>query len=221
MKQIDHSTATAAQVKPKKRRSWRSRLLRYGLFLVSLLIVLVLLLGAFGVFWFAYRPLPQTSGSIQLPGLTGEVKVVRDNNGTPHISATSAADLFIAQGYVTAQDRLFQLDFFRRVGAGRLSEVLGSAAIKQDRFLRTIGLRRAAQAEMPSLGAEELQILENYSRGVNLFIDTHKDNLPIEFSLLGYVPEPWTPLELSFLGKVYGLRSERQLYSRNLAGQPG
>ena len=199
MKQIDRTATT--QPRPKKRRSWRSRLLRYALFLVSLLVILVLLAGAFGVAWFGYRPLPQTSGSIQLPGLSGEVKVVRDSNGTPHISATTADDMFIAQGYVTAQDRLFQLDFFRRVGAGRRSEVLGSAAINQDRFLRTIGLRRAAEAEMPSLGAEDLKILEDYSKGINLFIDTHKDNLPIEFNLLGYVPEPWTPLDSVSWGK--------------------
>lgn len=198
MKQLDRTTS---QPNLKKVRSWRSRLLRYALFLVSFLLILVLLAGSFGIFWFGYRPLPQTSGSIQLPGLTGEVKVVRDNSGVPHIAAANSADLFIAQGYVTAQDRRWQLDFFRRVGAGRLSEVLGSAAVDQDRFLRTIGLRRAAQAEMPGIGAEELQILENYSKGVNLFIDTHKDNLPIEFNLLGYVPEPWTPLDSVSWGK--------------------
>ena len=96
MKQIDRTATT--QPRPKKRRSWRSRLLRYALFLVSLLVILVLLAGAFGVAWFGYRPLPQTSGSIQLPGLSGEVKVVRDSNGTPHISATTADDMFIAQG---------------------------------------------------------------------------------------------------------------------------
>ncbi|HEX2914273.1 MAG TPA: penicillin acylase family protein [Chloroflexia bacterium] len=198
MKQIDRTTSGSVKSRPSRSR----RVLKYSLFTLGGLVLLVLLLTAFLLFWLVLRPLPQTGGTLQVAGLTAEVKVVRDKAGVPHITASNAHDLFMAQGYVTAQDRLWQMDFNRRVGAGRLSEVLGEAALSQDRFLRTIGLRRAAAAEESDMTPDERQILENYAAGVNAFIDTHQDNLPLEFSLLGFKPEHWTPLDSITWGKV-------------------
>lgn len=186
----------------RRRRSRFANIVRVGVFsLLSILVLLVVLIGFF-VYWLIIRPLPQTSGNLKIDGLTGQVTVTRDKWGVPHISATNESDLFIAQGYVTAQDRLWQLDFNRRIGEGRLSEVLGNAALDQDKFLRTIGLRRAAEAELASMTAEQKNILESYAKGINDFINTHKDNLPIEFTLLGYVPEQWVPLDSITWGKV-------------------
>ena len=197
MKQV-----SVAAVRPTRRpgrgRRWVRRIL---VGLVVLVLILALLVGAV-VYWFVARPLPQTSGSLQVAGLTSEVKVTRDKWGVAHILAANADDLFMAQGYVTAQDRLWQMEFNRRIGAGRLSEVLGEAALKQDRFLRTIGLRRAAAAEVNDLAASDRQVLEAYARGVNAFINTHQDNLPVEFTLLGFKPEQWTILDSLTWGKV-------------------
>lgn len=198
MKQIDRTVVSAAR--PVRRKG--SRWLRYGGISLGIVLVLVVALIGFGLYWLVMRPLPQTSGSVALPGLSAEVKVVRDKWGVPHITASNASDLFMAQGYVHAQDRLWQMEFHRRIGAGRLSEVLGEAALEQDRFLRTLGLRRAAAEEVGMLSPEDKQILESYARGVNAFISTHKDNLPVEFTLLGFSPAPWEVLDSLTWGKV-------------------
>ena len=114
-----------------------------------LVVVLVLLAGAVG--YFALSPLPKTNGTISAPGLQATVTIYRDEWGVPQIYADNSHDLFFAQGYVHAQDRLFQLDFQRRVGLGRLSEVLGEATLDTDRFLRTLGTNRAAQQDLDAV----------------------------------------------------------------------
>jgi len=192
----------ASGLRPTRKKSLAFRIIRWVLLTFAGLVTLIILLSVFLVLWLVMRPLPQTDGTVQIPGLTAEVKVVRDKSGVPHITAANTADLFMAQGYVTAQDRLWQMDFYRRIGAGRLSEVLGNDALGQDVFLRTIGLRRAASAELDSIPADGKLILESYAKGVSAFIDSHKDNLPIEFTLLGYSPEPWTVLDTLTWGKV-------------------
>ena len=223
MKQASSQPAVRPTVKSRspRRRRWGRRIL---ITLLSILLLLVLLVGA-GLFWFVVRPLPQTTGTLQVVGLTSEVKVVRDKWDVPHITASNADDLFMAQGYVTAQDRLWQMEFNRRIGAGRLSEVLGAAAIEEDRFLRTIGLRRAASAEVNELQPDERRVLENYAKGVNAFINTHQDSLPIEFTLLGFKPEPWTILDTLTWGKVmaYDLSGNytREILRANLVNKLG
>jgi penicillin amidase len=199
-KQLNRAQATP--VAPKKRRSRGKAILRFSLFGLLSVAVIVIVAVAILFYWLLIRPQPETNTTLKISGLTAEVKVVRDKAGVPHIYANNLTDLFIAQGYVTAQDRLWQLEFNRRVGSGRLSEVLGSAALDNDKFLRTIGLRRAAEQELPLLAPEARTIIESYSQGINAFIDTHKDNLPIEFTLLGFTPEPWTPLDSVTWGKV-------------------
>src|SRR5579859_4151513 len=165
----------------------------------------VLALAVVGLAYYViHHPLPPANGTLSLPGLSAPVTVVRDSAGMPHITAANSADLFRAQGYVVAQDRLWQMDFFRRVGAGRLSEVLGArqATLDADRNVRTMGWQRAAQKELDALPAADRALLEQYAAGVNAFLASHQDSLPIEFSILGYKPEPWTPLDTVTFGKV-------------------
>ena len=179
-------------------RRWPGRALRIGLGVLALLIV-----GGVGAaIWAVRHSLPTTSGTLRLAGLSAPVTVVRDGAGMPHLTAANSLDLFRAQGYVVAQDRLWQMDFYRRVGAGRLSEVLGPTPLDTDRFVRTVGWRRAAQKELAALPAEYKLILQAYSDGVNAFLDTHGDELPLEFTILGYKPEHWTPLDTVTFGKV-------------------
>jgi penicillin amidase len=171
--------------------------------LVVLVVLMALALAVSGgAYFFLNRTFPKVSGTLQVAGLQERVEILRDKWGVPHIFAQNEHDVFFAQGYAHAQDRLWQLEFNRRVGAGRLSEVLGEATLKSDRFLRTIGLYRAAQADLAILPAETLAALQAYADGVNAFIDTHRDRLPLEFTLLGFKPEPWTPTDTLAWGKV-------------------
>lgn len=145
------------------------------------------------LWWFVYRPLPQLDGTVSLPGLQQEVTVGRDAWGVPHIRAASLEDLAQAQGYVMAQDRLWQMDLLRRVARGRLSEILGPLTLPVDKEFRTYGFSRAADRDATLLDPESLRLMEAYARGVNKFIEHHRNNLPLEFSLLRYTPEPWRP----------------------------
>jgi penicillin amidase len=165
--------------------------------LVLLIVIVVLAAGGTGVY-LVRKDFPQTDGTLQVSGLQARVDVIRDKYGVPHIYASNDHDLFFAQGYVHAQDRFWQMEFWRRVGAGRLSEILGPSTASTDRYLRTLGLMRAAQTEAGQLGPEERAVLEAYAAGVNAYLSTHKDNLGLEFTLLQangvkFDPEPWTP----------------------------
>ena len=140
--------------------------------------------------WLSRRRLPQTAGTLRLPGLEAAVEVVRDRWGVPHIYAESTHDLMVAQGFVHAQDRLWQMDFQRRLVAGRLAEVLGAVAAPVDRWFRTIGMRRVAEQEVSLIDAGVRADLEAYAAGVSSRIA--RGRLPVEFTLLRYRPEPWT-----------------------------
>src|SRR5579885_3007172 len=115
------------------------------------------------------RPLPRTRGQERLPGLRGDVEIIRDGLGMPHLFATTLEDLFFAQGYVHAQDRLWQMELNRRTAAGRLSELFGEVALEADRFIRRIGLRRAAEQDVPLLSEESRRLSDAYAAGVNAF----------------------------------------------------
>jgi penicillin amidase len=128
----------------------------------------------------------------------GTTTIRRDRWGIPHISADSDADLFTGLGFAMAQDRLFQLDYLRRKGSGRLAEVLGARALPYDQVVRTVGVRRLAEAELGQLSGETLELLSAFSRGVNLHLqqlDESATPLPIEFALLDYRPELWEPVD--------------------------
>jgi penicillin G amidase len=141
----------------------------------------------------ARSALAQTEGRIRLDGLQKPVKVLRDEWGIAHIYAETQDDLFFAQGFVAAQDRLWQMDMWRRAGEGKLAEVLGPRAVERDRFARLIRYRGDMKAEYESYAPDARQIIEAFVRGVNAQIELSKGRLPIEFQLTGSKPEPWTP----------------------------
>ncbi|OLE75676.1 MAG: hypothetical protein AUG02_06900 [Chloroflexi bacterium 13_1_20CM_2_70_9] len=168
----------------------------------SFLAVLVVLSLVLELVILVYRPLPTTDGEFRLLGLEQRAEIVRDSYGVPHVYAQNAHDLFYLQGYVTAQDRLFQMDLYRRAGAGRLAEVLGDGGLDADRSMRTLGFARVAAAEVRLLRDETREALQAYADGVNKFLEQHGDALPLEFVLLGYRPERWSPTDTILIGKL-------------------
>ena len=137
---------------------------------------------------------PSFEGLGQAP-VGAAVEIERDEWGIPHIRAASDEDLFLGFGYAMAQDRLFQLDYLRRKASGRLSEVLGPDGLELDTIARTIGIRRIAEAEWEQTPEETRGFVSRFSEGVNAVIEESRDRLPIEFDLLDYAPEPWTPID--------------------------
>ncbi|MBW2035088.1 MAG: penicillin acylase family protein, partial [Deltaproteobacteria bacterium] len=167
--------------------------------------LLIVLISATGYYYFVRMPLPVTEGELRVEGLKTPVRVLRDEWGVPHIYAANQHDLFFAQGFVQAQDRLWQMETNRRIGAGRLSEVIGPEALETDKLLRTLGLMRAASREVASYDVSSIKILQAFSEGVNAFIETRGDRLPIEFRLAGIRPEPWRPEDSIAWAKVMAL----------------
>ncbi len=186
---------------PPAGRSRRRALLILG----PLALLAFLALGAWGtaLLWVRHamrEALPQIDGSLAVSGLAAPVTVLRDARGVPTIRAASLDDLLFAQGYITAQDRLFQMDGIRRHAAGELAEVLGSAYVQHDRLQRILGIREAADRAARALPPDQLRQLEAYARGVNASIAAQRDHLPIEFRLLHYAPAPWTPRDSLLVG---------------------
>lgn len=168
------------------------------------IFTIVLIVVCTAAWWLVYRPLAELDGTISLPGLHKEVTVERDNWGVPHIRAASLEDAVEAQGYVMAQDRLWQLDLMRRASRGQLSEIVGPLALKSDRQFRTFGFSRAAERDFAAMDEDSRALLTAYARGVNRFIDQHQKNLPLEFFLLNYKPQPWQPTDsLVIAGYMY------------------
>jgi penicillin amidase len=178
---------------------------RRSLYVIGGLLVLILLVGAGGYLWLR-TSLPQTTGSVVVPRLGAKVEIVRDGDGVVTIRAQSEADAFYALGFAHAQDRLFQMDMMRRLGAGRLSEVVGDATVSVDKTMRILGLYRAAEAGLAKLPNEMRVTMEAYAAGVNAFLDTHGGTLPPEFALLGYSPEPWRPGDSLVWGRLMALQ---------------
>jgi penicillin G amidase len=179
-----------------------SRPTRY--FLYGIVLLVLLLAGLRGVgWWIFHRGLPQVDGTHQIAELKSEATVLRDVKGMPHIRAQSREDAFLAQGYVMAQDRLWQMDLVRRAAGGRLSEILGAPALEIDRSFRRLGLNEAAEREISMLDADERAAFEAFARGVNRYI-TEQHPLPVEFTILRYDPELWRPADtLLVVGYMY------------------
>jgi penicillin amidase len=175
----------------------------------AVLFVVVILLGAW--LWITRSSFPRTRGFIRVDGLRGPVEVLRDRWGVPHIYARSAEDLFFAEGFVHAQDRFWQMEFWRRISAGRLSEIFGKATLEIDTLMRTFGFRRLAEQEAGMLTPEDRRWLEAYAAGVNAYALHRKPaRLGLEFALLGLQGvkleiEPWTPADSIAWGKVMAL----------------
>lgn len=173
---------------------WTKRLLWLFGGLVGLVVIAVI-----GFNLYIGKSKPQIKGEAVVSVLDEPVTVTRDERGVPHIEAKSDADLYRAQGYVQAQDRLFQMDLARRQASGRLAEIVGEAAVENDKFFRTFSLRYAAEKSWDTYNDEAKQVIEWFTEGVNAFIE--EGNLSYEFALLGYEPEPWTPIDSLTIGK--------------------
>ncbi|MFQ5522787.1 MAG: penicillin acylase family protein [Acidimicrobiia bacterium] len=175
--------------------------------LITLLLLLALVLGGAGLFLIR-RPFPQTDGELSLAGLQDRVEVVRDRWGIPHIYATNARDLFFAQGYTHAQERLWQMDFWRHIGQGRLSEMFGSSQIDADKFLRSLGFTALAEEELATMDPEARAVLEAYADGVNAYLAGRgKTAVSLEYTVLAlqnpsYEIEPWDPVDTLTWAKV-------------------
>ena len=195
--------APASAKSPTVQRS--RRLPRILLWTAAGLLVLLLLAAGAGVLWLrsaARAALPQLDGDVHLAGLSAPVTVRRDAHGVPHIDAATQQDMLVAQGYVTAQDRLWQMDSLRRSANGELAEILGPALLKHDKTERLLQIRLTSQRIYGHLPAADRERLDTYARGVNLFIAQceQSHSLPVEFRLLMYQPRPWSGVDSISVG---------------------
>ncbi len=190
----------------KSTRHWPRRLL---VFIVSLLAILVVVIVA-GVLWLRSTEkasLPVLDGDVHLDSqgaiaLSAPVTVRRDAHGVPHIEAATQQDLLVAQGYVTAQDRLWQMDAYRRTSNGELAEIMGPSLVRLDKAKRVFQFRKTAQRIYANLTADDRARLDAYARGVNFYIDQHRGALPSEFRLLHYQPQPWSGVDSISIGMM-------------------
>jgi len=186
------------------------RLTRY----VNIAIAVIAVVAAIGVWWVAWRPLPQTSGTIAA-AVTNKVTVAFDRLGEPHISAANQDDLLFAQGYLTAQERMWQMDALRRRAAGDLCEIVGPAALELDEESRRLRIRRIAEDAVITLPAADRAAFAAYARGVNAYIDSHRGRVPLEFTVLGYDPLPWSVVDTVLIG-LYMFRDLTTSYPDDL-----
>jgi len=173
-----------------------SRALRF----LAAILLLAASVSLLAVWWIAHATLPILDGEVSLPELKQPVTVDRDRWAVPRIQAGSLEYLLIAQGYVVAQDRLWQMDILRRAAAGELSEVFGSAAIATDLQNRMLGLRLAAEKSFATTDADTRALLQAYARGVNRYMEERREHLPVEFQALRYTPRQWTPADSLLVG---------------------
>ena len=170
--------------------AWRKSSWRIAAFILALLLLAGVAFAA-RLYFIARSALPQVDGSLAVRGLGARITVKRDARGVPTIEGQNFHDLFFAQGYVTAQDRLWQLDSMRRFAGGELAEILGEQFVPHDREQRILSLRVAARRSLAISNEEDRANLHAYSQGINAFLESHGDRLPIEFRILHYTPRPW------------------------------
>src|SRR5678816_327638 len=166
----------------------------------------------------ARESLAKISGEITVPGLTGNVEVIRDTWGVPHIYAQNQDDLFFAQGYVMAQDRLWQMEMWRRGIEGRMAEILGPQAVDRDRTARLLKYRGPMDdSEWTSYHPQGKRIFTAYAAGINAWIQQNAKNLPVEFKLTGITPDPWTAETVVLRAATVGDASAELTLARNVA----
>ncbi len=210
-----------------RRRSTAVRVLRY----LTLAVLWLVILGCLALLTFSLylrsdmrAALPQLDGDLHVAGLAAPVTVSRDQQGVPTIQAATTEDLLFAQGFVAAQDRLWQMDALRRHAAGELAEIMGSSLIEHDRQQRYLQLRAAADRAIAVLPPDQLSQLQAYARGVNAFLESNADHLPVEFHLLHYKPASWVPRDsllvglamFQDLGTSYPVKLHREAFSQHL-----
>lgn len=202
----------------------KRQLLKVLKFLGLAVVALAVVLALAGT-WFVRRPWPQTTGTLAVAGLSAPVEVIRDEWGVPHLDAANEHDLFFAQGYVHAQDRLWQMEFNRHVAGGALAELFGRPVLAADKGMRAFGLRRAAERDLALLSPPTRAILEAYAQGVNAYVASHRGRLPLEFTILGVAPRPWTPVDSILWSKMIAVslgqnRAQEEMRAR-LAARVG
>ena len=200
------SARDASPLSGSRKRHWP----RILLWSAAMLLAVLLIAAGVGVILLrsaAKAALPVLDGDLAAcAGLSAPVTVRRDAHGVPHIEAANQDDLFVAQGYVTAQDRLWQMDAFRRNANGELAEILGPSLVQHDRTQRVLQFRNTARRIYANLPAADRVRLDDYARGVNLFIAQHHDSLPPEFKLLFYRPQPWSGVDSVSIGADDGAK---------------
>jgi len=198
--------------------------------LIGFILTTLLLVGSCSAYVYTGMSLPQTTGELRVEGLEQEVKVFRDERGVPHIEAESENDLFMAQGYITAQDRLFQMEMIRRTASGRMAEVMTQGdSLYTDKFFRTLQLRRMAEQSLDLLSPATKANLESYSAGVNAYMKEVNGlfgKMPVEFTILGFQPiDEWTPVDTLLVGKylayMLGDNYRSESYRQHLVNQVG
>lgn len=184
-------------MKKKKRFSFKKLAL-----ILAALILIGIVGGYFVITHMMNKSMPQVEGEIHIP-VAETVTVTTDDHGVPHIEAESLQDLYTSQGYVQAQSRMLQMELSRRQASGTLSEIVGEATVDTDKYFRTLGLRRAAEASYDLYSDEAKEVLQWFADGVNAYIDEaiEEKKLPIEFTLLGAEPAEWTPIDSLTIGK--------------------
>jgi len=218
--ELDVANVTSSRV--GRDRRWRRRIFLAGLWTFSTLLLLSCIL----VLWLrnaAKDALPQLDGDIHLTaqaiqGIAAPVTVRRDQHGVPHIDAASQEDMLVAQGYVTAQDRLWQMDAYRRNANGELAEVMGPSLLRHDKAQRMFQFRNVAHRIYANLPPEDRGRLEAYARGVNIYIAQHQDSLPPEFRLLHYKPKPWSGVDSISIGMMMVDMLDTRWYSKLARG---
>lgn len=201
------------------------RSLRRAVKVLAALLILAVV-GALGWgAWMIWRGFPDHEGELRLAGLSGEVVIQRDRWGVPHLFAREARDLLFAQGYVHAQDRLWQMSFHRVIAGGRLASLFGEAALPADRYLRTLGIRRSAERDLALLEPETVALLEAYVAGINASLAEQAGKPPVELAVLGVPMEPWTPLDVLAFAKLMSmnlsLNSSLELLRAKLGAEVG
>jgi penicillin G amidase len=221
---LDYSSA---RTEKPHRRGRKGRWSRIVLLIAAGLLVAAALAASVSLLWLrlaARAALPMVDGDLHINGLSAPVVVRRDAHGVPHIEAATQQDLFVAQGYVTAQDRLWQMDMYRRNAQGELAEVLGPSLLKHDTVQRVLGFGAAARRIYANLPADDRERSDGYARGVNVYIEQHQDSLPPEFKLLFYKPRPWSGADSVSIGMMmvdmldthWDVKLKRELISAKL-----
>jgi len=216
MEDTEYRDQTPSPVAAPLAASRKSRLRRIALW-TGVLLALLLVAAGVGALWLraaARAALPVLDGDVHLSGLSAPVTVRRDGHGVPHIEAASEQDLFAAQGYVTAQDRLWQMDSLRRYANGELAEIMGPSLLRHDRTQRVQQFRNTARRVYANLSAADRARLDAYARGVNLFIAQHQDSLPPEFRLLHYRPQSWSGADSVSVGMMMAEMLDTHWYAK-------
>ena len=208
------------------------RWIRRVLSIIVVLLIVVLVATTAGLAVIVQRGFPQRSGTAALPGLSADVQVVRDASGIPQVYASTPSDLFAAEGWLHASERMWQMEIWRRLGSGRLAELFGKSEVKSDAFVRTLGWRQSAERDLAAMDPATRQALDAYASGVNAWLNTHRDgSLPFVLTgllgagggLAGFRPEPWTAVDSLTWAKVQawslGGNIDTEIFNALLAGR--